>query len=186
MDVSGLATIQTPTHRGVAVTELGELINQQGDATLGLFAVGIPREGDEISRNGRQGAFAYNVATIKNHSISVALKIVSEMNRLDLSVTQVLSTESKILLKQAANMRINWLSQRTRAGKRVVLPAMLENIELLALSIKEDGSILEHARTVAASLTEALTLKMMTDISVTPKQLREKLGLTSIKIKRRA
>ena len=185
IDMKGYAVPQTPTQRGIQVSEFGELINQQGLVQEGLFAVGIPREGDEITRNGRQGAFAYNVATIKNHSISVALNILASFNQLDLSIDESLSKQETILLEQATSARINWLSSRTRDDKRVSLPIMLETTELLAESLTEKNLALNEARKLASSLIESLALKKMTDVSVTPKQLRENLGLNKQKPKKK-
>ncbi len=186
IDINGYAAPQKPTRRGVQVSELGELINSRGVVQPGLLAVGIPREGDEITRNGRQGAFAYNIATIKNHSVSAALKILADVNQLDITADEPLSQKDNILLEQAAGARINWLSYRNRDDKRSALPMMLETIEVLAESLTEQNLSLNEARKLASSAVETLVLKKMTDVSVTPKRLREDLGLNKRKTETKA
>ena len=41
--------------------------------------VGSPREGDEIVRYGRTGAFTFNLAAIKNHSVEVAATVLGRL-----------------------------------------------------------------------------------------------------------
>ncbi|MBM7072149.1 FAD/NAD(P)-binding protein [Shewanella sp. 202IG2-18] len=186
IDVQGYATPHKQTNRGIEVSEFGEFINNDNQITKDLYAVGIPREGDEIARNGRQGAFAYNVATIKNHSISVAIKVLADINKLDLELDYSLSQEQLLLLEQAVGVRVHWLSSRKREEKRNVLPTALETVEFLAEALKEDSLPLNDARNLALTLVEKLALQKMTDVSVTPKQLRENLGLNKRRTRKKA
>ena len=72
----GLAVPHERTGRGVEVDEHGTLLGNEGEPIGPVFAVGVLREGDEIVRNGRTGAFAFNLATIKNQSIAVAARAI--------------------------------------------------------------------------------------------------------------
>ncbi len=69
---NGIASVHRRTGRGVEVDDCGNLVGATGAPSGPVSVVGSPREGDEIVRNGRMGAFTFNLAAIKNHSVEVA------------------------------------------------------------------------------------------------------------------
>ncbi|WP_234435031.1 MULTISPECIES: FAD/NAD(P)-binding protein [Streptomyces] len=75
----GLVTPHGRTGRGLDVDHRGVLLTPSGVPAGPLTAVGPLREGDEIVRNGRTGAFAFNLAAIKNHSIAVAAHVIEQL-----------------------------------------------------------------------------------------------------------
>ena len=72
----GLALIHPKTRRGVAVEQFGELVRQDGSISQRIFAVGPMRQGDEIERNGRLGAFVFSVGTIRNQALLAAIRVL--------------------------------------------------------------------------------------------------------------
>ncbi|WP_312878571.1 FAD/NAD(P)-binding protein, partial [Lentzea indica] len=74
-----LAVRHRRTGRGVEVDGSGVLLGPSGAPSGPISAVGGPREGDEIVRHGRIGAFAFNLAAIKNHSVGVAADVVRRL-----------------------------------------------------------------------------------------------------------
>ncbi|MEV4256476.1 FAD/NAD(P)-binding protein, partial [Spirillospora sp. NPDC049652] len=75
----GIAVPHRRTGRGVQVDENGVLIGADGTPSGPVSVVGCPREGDEIVRYGRLGAFAFNLAAIKNHSVGVAATVLHRL-----------------------------------------------------------------------------------------------------------
>jgi uncharacterized protein YjbI with pentapeptide repeats len=73
---NGLALIHPRTCRGVAVGKFGELVRRDGSFSERIFAVGPMRQGDEIERNGRLGAFVFSVGTIRNQALLAAVRIL--------------------------------------------------------------------------------------------------------------
>ena len=61
------------THRGISVNEFGALIRGDGSVSERLFAVGPMRQGDEIERHGRLGAFVFSIGTIRNQALLAAI-----------------------------------------------------------------------------------------------------------------
>ena len=76
-----LAVPHRRTGRGVEVGEHGELVAASGVASRFVSVVGVPREGDEIARNGRLAAFAINLASIKNQSVTTAVNVLDRIER---------------------------------------------------------------------------------------------------------
>ncbi|MET8540606.1 FAD/NAD(P)-binding protein [Kitasatospora sp. NPDC004799] len=74
----GLAVPHERTGRGLEVDARGVLLGPGGECGP-VSAVGVLREGDEMVRNGRTGAFTFNLAAIKNHSIAVAAHVVERL-----------------------------------------------------------------------------------------------------------
>lgn len=76
----GLAVPHRRTGRGLEVDARGALLDPDGRTAGPLSAVGPLREGDELVRNGRTGAFTFNLAAIKNQSIAVAAAVLEHLD----------------------------------------------------------------------------------------------------------
>ena len=182
----GLAVPHARTGRGVEVDEHGTLFGSGAEPIGPLSAVGPPREGDEIVRNGRTGAFAFNLAAIKNQSIAVAARV---LERLELRADEPARSPAEY------DGYVGNMEQAARAGfdQAVVL-----EVRRLAMRIRSERESLDsrldariesigelHPRPLDASQRDRLlrtlvnraAVARLTDVSVTPRQLRRQLGL---------
>jgi uncharacterized protein YjbI with pentapeptide repeats/uncharacterized NAD(P)/FAD-binding protein YdhS len=73
---SGAAAVHEKTRRGVCVDEFGALVRLDGSVSDRVFAVGPMRQGDEIERNGRLGAFVFSVGTLRNQALLAATRVL--------------------------------------------------------------------------------------------------------------
>jgi len=195
IDNQELATPEKSTGRGVEVGPYGELVSASGKRSRRIYTVGLPREGDEIARNGRLGAFAFNIATLKNHSIVAALRIVSHLEAgadglpedTELSPKALRSDSGReeednhlyALFDKAVALKIHSLSSRRRLEKRQIENELLAAQRQLAEISKGSSTVLEKWLYHVAALVTHEAMKRMTDVSVTPLELRHRLGLDS-------
>jgi uncharacterized NAD(P)/FAD-binding protein YdhS len=189
LTAKGLAVPHRRTGRGVEVDERGMLLGRGGEPIGPVFVVGVPREGDELVRNGRTGAFAFNLATIKNQSIAVpahALELLelggptdallAAANEEDLgNIRQADEAE----FEDAVVLEVKRLATRAR-GERELLDARLEaRIQSLGRPHAARIDASRRERLVRAAVNRA-AVERLTDVSVTPRQLRRRLGLAGI------
>ncbi len=202
IDRQELAVPHKATGRGVEVGPSGELVSASGKVSNRLRAVGLPREGDEIARNGRLGAFAFNIATLKNHSIATALRVVSILEggsadtagdacgNPQASIGDCVPAEARqgfaALFGKAAGLKVHWLSARRRADKQTI-QAKLELLEqeICQILAQSPLSAEERLNRLRAALTDE-ALRRMTDVSVTPLELRQRLGLDTAPLRETA
>ncbi|MFI9008107.1 FAD/NAD(P)-binding protein [Actinosynnema sp. NPDC053489] len=179
-----LAVVHQRTGRGVEVDPCGRLLGPDGAPSGPISVVGSPREGDEIVRNGRTGAFTFNLAAIKNHSVEVAAttlhRIESCFDERAVDVAEALSRAADPELREAATRSVDLEVRRMATRPR-------DERESLALRLEGD---LGHVRDLLArgaatppsdravrfAVSSAATTKL-TDLSVTPRELRTALGL---------
>ncbi|MGW7448480.1 FAD/NAD(P)-binding protein [Kitasatospora sp. NPDC054795] len=219
----GIAEPHARTGRGLEVDGRGVLLSPGGVAGP-VSAVGALREGDEIVRNGRTGAFTFNLAAIKNHSIAVAAHVIEQLE-----------------VEEDVSARIaEWSSARTPEWTPVGSPARsaaestaestaesvagnvagrrggVGNLEEAARGEFEDAVVLEARRLASRGRLERNLLdsrldacirsmgerpaaavdaarydrlmrvvvnraavERLTDVSVTPRQLRRQLGMAT-------
>ena len=189
----GLAVPHERTGRGVEVDEHGTLLGTGGGPIGPVFAVGVLREGDEIVRNGRTGAFAFNLATIKNQSIAVAARAIELLDPPESA--ELLDAGHSETVAEAANLGTFGQADQTGFEEAVVL-----EVKRMATRARSDRELIgarldvhirslggAHAaadpsrreRLVRAAVNRA-AVERLTDVSVTPRQLRRQLGLTGI------
>jgi uncharacterized NAD(P)/FAD-binding protein YdhS len=87
------------TGRGIEVGPYGEVVNSQGEISDSLFAVGPMRQGDEIQRRGRLGAFVFSIGTVRNQCFETAVRVIDSLehpnDRLDVATLgQAMDDES--------------------------------------------------------------------------------------------
>lgn len=76
IDERQYATPDLTTRRGIRVGPSGELVDGKSRYVEHLTAVGLPREGDEITRHGRLGSFVFALGPIKNQAFGSALRVL--------------------------------------------------------------------------------------------------------------
>ncbi|GAB2700772.1 FAD/NAD(P)-binding protein [Kitasatospora kifunensis] len=172
----GLVTPHERTGRGLDVDHRGVLLTPSGAPSGPLTAVGPLREGDEIVRNGRTGAFAFNLAAIKNHSIAVAAHVIEQ-----LELTRNLAGSHTCdgtfeeaadpAFEHAVKLEVRRMATRARA-QREQLDARLDAL-LCSLTTPDETGCRRRLRTAVSRSA----VRRLTDVSMTPRQLRRHLEI---------
>jgi uncharacterized NAD(P)/FAD-binding protein YdhS len=161
---------QNLLRRGVAVrhqrTGRGVEVDVSGALTSGVSAVGGPREGDEIVRYGRMGAFSFNLAAIKNHSVGVAATVLRRLESCYEPTDVPLGGEA---FDHSVMLEVRRMASRTRE----------EREQSLALLEKTLAGLGNDTPALRSAVNEAATAKL-NDLSVTPRDLRALLGLSTV------
>jgi uncharacterized NAD(P)/FAD-binding protein YdhS len=180
-----LVTPHRRTGRGIEIDARGTPLRPDGEPITPLSAIGVMREGDEIVRNGRSGAFAFNLAAIKNHSIVVAAHLIERLElhcdvaahraAADHRRTLVADESTRPAFEEAVTLEVRRLatrsqSERTRLDDR--LEAHLRSVNSFR-ACRADGD----GQLVRAAVNQAAVTRL-TDVSVTPRQLRRQLRIT--------
>jgi uncharacterized NAD(P)/FAD-binding protein YdhS/uncharacterized protein YjbI with pentapeptide repeats len=79
----GIAQPQKKTKLGIEVNKFGELIGEE-KTSRNILAVGPMRQGDEMARRGRVGAFVYSIGTIRNQAVFTALRVLQHIESREL------------------------------------------------------------------------------------------------------
>ncbi|MEV5606515.1 FAD/NAD(P)-binding protein [Streptomyces sp. NPDC052299] len=186
---NGIATPHVRTGRGVEVDACGTLLDTNGHPAGPISAVGVPREGDEIVRHGRTGAFAFNLAAIKNHSVAVAAHIVEQLElrrdgfhhlaaRHPQYRSYVSNPEEAVreALEESVELEVRRLASRERK-RREALESRLD------ARIRSMGGLpvlptdVPHEERLIRACVNRVAVDRLNDVSVTPRQLRRQLGL---------
>jgi uncharacterized NAD(P)/FAD-binding protein YdhS len=184
----GLAVPHERTGRGIEVDEHGTLLGRGARPVGPVGAVGVLREGDEIVRNGRTGAFAFNLAAIKNQSITAAARVLERLElpedgaaeRLVRCRGEIGNMEQAVRagFEQAVVLEVRRMTMRIRVERERLDSRLDEHLgsigELRSLPV--DAS--QRDRLLRAIVSRAAVLRL-TDVSVTPRRLRSQLGLAN-------
>ena len=182
----GTAVPHERTGRGLEVDEQGVLLGLDGQPVCPISAVGVLREGDEIVRNGRTGAFTFNLAAIKNHSIAVAAHAIERLELREDGLSRDmaryqgyvgnLEEAARVDFEQAVVLEVRRLATRTRSERELLdsqLAARIRSVEgphTLPLTASRRDRLMRAVVTRTA-------VERLTDVSVTPRQLRRQLGI---------
>lgn len=172
----GLAVPHRRTGRGVNVDELGMLTTVDGEVSGPISVVGVLREGDELVRNGRTGAFSFNLAAIKNHSVAVAAHVVERLEMGDddgetwACARDDADSETAGRIDEATALEVRRMATRARQERERV-DARVEEL-LGSMDRPTAARRLALRRTILRS-----AVRRLTDVSVTPRELRRQLGL---------
>ena len=79
----GIAQPHQKTKLGIEVNEFGELVGKE-KTSRNILAVGPMRQGDEMARRGRVGAFVYSIGTIRNQAVFTALRALQHIESKEL------------------------------------------------------------------------------------------------------
>jgi hypothetical protein len=138
--------------------------------------VGSPRDGDEIVRNGRTGAFTFNLAAIKNHSVEVAATVLCRLETCYGEATITLTGALVPELAEALSLDVRRMTARRR-DHRIAYTARLENsLQAVRDIVTGDDGARVTDRALRSAVTRAAAAKLR-DLSVTPRDLRSILGL---------
>ncbi|MEV8443719.1 FAD/NAD(P)-binding protein [Actinosynnema sp. NPDC051121] len=182
----GIAVPHLRTGRGVEVDPCGRLLGPDGTPSGPVSVVGSPREGDEIVRNGRTGAFTFNLAAIKNHSVEVAattlhrLESCYDEQAADLAgsfaETSALDPGLREAVAHSVTLDVRRMATRGRDDRWSLAARLEEGIQRIRELATRDGTATPSDRAVRFAVNAAATAKL-TDLSVTPRELRFLLGL---------
>ncbi|HEX6360698.1 FAD/NAD(P)-binding protein [Actinophytocola sp.] len=173
----GIACPHRRTGRGVEVDDRGNLVGSAGVPSGPISVVGSPREGDEIVRNGRTGAFTFNLAAIKNHSVEVAATVLCQLESCyDEAATVVDALELTEAFAHATTLDVHRMTARRRDDRQTFGARLDDSLRTIHdITAREGGSpVTDRALRFVISKAAATRLK---DLSVTPRDLRAHLGI---------
>lgn len=172
----GIASAHRRTGRGVEVDGCGGLVGSAGASSGPVSVVGSPRDGDEIVRNGRMGAFTFNLAAIKNHSVEVAATVLCQLETCYGETAVTLAGPLIPELAEAVSLDVRRMTARHR-GHRMAYTARLENsLQAVRGIVTGDDGAQVTDRALRSAVTRAAAERLR-DLSVTPRELRTILGL---------
>ncbi|WP_329930323.1 FAD/NAD(P)-binding protein [Streptomyces sp. SP17BM10] len=184
----GIAVPHERTGRGVEVDEHGTLLSPGGEPAGPISAVGVPREGDEIVRNGRTGAFAFNLAAIKNHSIAVAARVIELLELGEDSPPRVMARfrghdsnseeAARAGFEDAVSLEVRRLATRARNERERLDSRLDASIRSLGELPLLPAATPRNDRLMRAAVNRA-AVERLTDVTVTPRQLRRHLGIAN-------
>lgn len=169
------------TGRGVEVDDCGNLLGAAGARSGPISVVGGPREGDEIVRYGRMGAFAFNLAAIKNHSVGVAATVLHRLEscydeQADDVVETVPHAADHEAFARSVLLEVRRMAARRRRDREALTTRLEESLQAVRDALTGAGG----ARVTDRALRFVVNMAAMTklnDLSVTPRDLRSLLGL---------
>jgi uncharacterized NAD(P)/FAD-binding protein YdhS len=177
---NGTASVHQRTGRGIEVDACGNLIGSGGEQSSVISVVGSPREGDEIVRNGRMGAFTFNLAAIKNHSVEVAALVLCRLEdcygeaAVPLATTEV--PELTAAISRSIMHDVHRMTARSRDSRQVLADRLEDSLqEIQQITIRSGGAPVTD-RALRSAVTRAAAARLK-DVSVTPRDLRSSLGL---------
>ncbi|WP_436498796.1 FAD/NAD(P)-binding protein [Actinokineospora sp. HUAS TT18] len=173
----GIACAHRRTGRGVEVDPRGTLVDSTGVPSGPISVVGSPREGDEIVRNGRTGAFTFNLAAIKNHTVEVAATVLCLLESCYDEVPATLPENPE--LEEAVSYSTMLDVRRMTARRRDYRQALITHLEDSLQTIRDITARNGHPTTDRAlrSAISAAAAAKLKNLSVTPRDLRSILGL---------
>jgi uncharacterized NAD(P)/FAD-binding protein YdhS len=176
----GIARAHRRTGRGVEVDACGNLVGSTGAPSGPVSVVGSPREGDEIVRYGRLGAFTFNLAAIKNHSVEVAATVLCRLEtcygEAAGTLTEALAPELAAAVSRSTMLDVHRMTARRRAQRQVLTARLEDSLQAIQNITIRNGGTPVTERALRSAITRAATMKLK-DISVTPRDLRSILGL---------
>lgn len=169
------------TGRGVEVDGAGALVGPSGVASGPISVIGGPREGDEIVRHGRIGAFTFNLAAIKNHSVGVAATVLRRLESCydehaeELAATLTEDPLVREVFARSVLLDVRRMTARRGRDRR----ALATRLEVSLRGIRDacSGSEAPWSDRALRSAVNTAAMEKLNDLSVTPRDLRGLLGL---------
>jgi uncharacterized NAD(P)/FAD-binding protein YdhS len=169
---AGVASAHRRTGRGVEVDGCGGLVGASGLISV----VGSPREGDEIVRYGRTGAFTFNLAAIKNHSVEVAATVLCRLETCYGAATMTLAGTLAPEVAEAVALDVRRMTARRRDHREALTSRLEDMLHAIRDTGVREGGVPVADRALRSAVTRAAAAKLR-DLSVTPRDLRTNLGL---------
>jgi len=173
---AGVASTHRRTGRGVEVDGCGGLVGATGGSSGMISVVGSPREGDEIVRYGRTGAFTFNLAAIKNHSVEVAATVLCRLETCYGAATMTLTGTLAPEVAEAVALDVRRMTARRRDHRQVITSRLEDMLHAIRDAGVREGGVPVADRALRSAVTRAAAAKLR-DLSVTPRDLRSNLGL---------
>ncbi|MDL4776552.1 FAD/NAD(P)-binding protein [Actinomadura xylanilytica] len=180
----GIAVRHRRTGRGVEVDGCGVLLGPTGARSGPVTVVGGPREGDEIVRYGRVGAFAFNLAAIKNHSVGVAATVLHQLEScydeqaddVAKTVTDAEDRQVRAAFARSVLLDVHRMAARRRRDREALTIRLEESLDTVRGAMTGYGEAPMADRALRFVVNTAAMAKL-NDLSVTPRGLRSLLGL---------
>jgi uncharacterized NAD(P)/FAD-binding protein YdhS len=173
---AGTASAHRRTGRGVEVDACGGLVGATGGPSGLIWLVGSPREGDEIVRYGRTGAFTFNLAAIKNHSVEVAATVLGRLETCYGAAAVTLTGTLAPEVAEAVSLDVRRMTARRRDQRQVITSRLEDMLQAIRDAAVREGGVPVTDRALRSAVTRAAAAKLR-DLSVTPRDLRSNLGL---------
>jgi uncharacterized NAD(P)/FAD-binding protein YdhS len=173
----GIACAHRRTGRGVEVDGCGNLVGASGLPSGPVSVVGSPREGDEIVKHGRTGAFTFNLAAIKNHSVEVATSALCRLESCYDTAAATLADAPELTeaVSYSTMIEVRRMTARRRDHRQALTSHLEDSLRTIQAITTRHGTAATD-RAVRLAITEVASAKLK-DISVTPRDLRSLLGL---------
>ncbi len=176
----GIASAHRRTGRGVEVDGCGHLVGSTGNVVAAISVVGSPREGDEIIRNGRLGAFTFNLAAIKNHSVEVAATVLCRLEtcygEAAVTLADAGAPELARAISYSTMLDVRRMTARRRDHRQALTARLEDSLRVIQdITVRNEGTSVTD-RALRSAITKAAAAKLK-DLSVTPRELRSILGL---------
>ena len=175
-----IACAHRRTGRGIEVDAQGRVVGPAGSACGPIWAVGSPREGDELVRHGRTGAFTFNLAAIKNHSVAVAATVLRHLESCyddePDERTRALVDSSMTELRHAVMLEVRRMAARQYHERHSLSEEIEGSLQAVRAIVTNGGGVVPAESALRSAVNVAATTKL-TDLSVTPRELRALLGL---------
>jgi len=173
----GVARAHQRTGRGVEVDRHGNLVGPTGEPSGPVSVVGSPREGDEIVRNGRTGAFTFNLAAIKNHTVDVAATVLCRLESCyDVSAAPASEHGLDQALSYSVTLDVRRMTARRRDYREALVAHLEDSLQAIHGVTARNGGLPVSDRALRSAISNAAATKLK-DLSVTPRDLRSILGL---------
>lgn len=174
----GIASTHRRTGRGVEVDACGYLVGAGGIPAGPISVVGSPREGDEIVRNGRLGAFTFNLAALKNHSVEAAATALCRLETCYSKTAALLTGALTPAVAEAISLDVRRMTARRRDQRLAFTTRLEDSLQAIqGLAVQNWGAPVTD-QTLRSAITKAAAARLQ-DLSVTPRDLRSILGLDS-------
>ncbi|WP_069170209.1 FAD/NAD(P)-binding protein [Streptomyces griseus] len=188
----GIAAPHERTGRGLEVDACGTLLGADGRPAGPVSTVGALREGDEIVRHGRTGAFTFNLAAIKNHSVSVAAHVTGQLELRQDGLDDIAAQHphyrsyasnpeeaARAALEESVVLEVRRLATREREQRQALDSRVHASLRSLGGLAALPADVSRPDRLIRA-VVNRVAVERLNDVSMTPRQLRRHLGIGNV------
>jgi uncharacterized NAD(P)/FAD-binding protein YdhS len=183
MDERHAAIPHRKTGQGVQLDADYRLIAADGKSSNIVYVAGIPAEGHERETKGRIGAFAFNLAAVKDQSFLIANHVLGHtrqpvMHAISVHERQKAAPALYPAIASMASRYTTFFAAKTKLERNAARRALESEETHLALALRsvnlEEGSIKSLLYEALTTAREAAS-NQITDISITPRELNSRL-----------